>query len=57
MREDERIFSTIKELYDWAVENGYENYKVFVNDSDGYGDNDIFLCEIFIDKKKKEISL
>ena len=30
--EEEKIFYTIKELYDWAIKNGYENYNVFTND-------------------------
>jgi hypothetical protein len=55
MKENERIFETIKELYDWAIENGYENYKAFVRD-EGW-DCDIYLCAISVDKEKKEISL
>lgn len=56
MKENEKTFETIKELYDWAVENGYENYKAFVHDED-YWTCDIYLCAISVDKEKKEISL
>ncbi len=55
MREDERTFDTIKELYDWAVENGYENYNVFIS-NEGCPCN-IWLCEICVNDKKKEINL
>jgi hypothetical protein len=55
MKENEKTFETIKELYDWAVENGYENYKAFVCDEGWYCD--IYLREISVDKEKKEISL
>ena len=53
MREEEKRFCTIKELYDWAVENGYENYDVYVC-AEGHSCN-ISLNEMFI--KEKEILL
>ena len=48
------IIMTIKELYDWAVENGYENYKVFC---EGNGCDNISLVYMDIDTEKKEIYL
>jgi hypothetical protein len=56
MREEEKRLCTIKELYDWAVENGYENYEVLVGDDDGWPCH-IYEYEMTIDKKIKEIIL
>jgi hypothetical protein len=53
--EEEKIFYTIKELYDWAIKNGYENYNVLISD-EGCACN-IYLCEISVDDKKKRIIL
>lgn len=53
--EEEKIFYTIKELYDWAIKNGYENYNVFTSD-EGCACN-IYLCEISVNDKKKRIVL
>lgn len=52
---NKRIFYTIKELYDWAKENGYENYDCFITD-EGCLTN-IWIDDIDIREDKKEICL
>lgn len=52
---EKKIFYTIKELYDWAIKNGCENYDVFTTD-EGCSCN-IYLCEMIVDDKKKRIVL
>lgn len=51
----DEIIWTIKELYEWAVENGYEKYTVFT-EREGC-DYNIYKEEILINSKKKTISL
>ena len=54
MRE-EKIIWTIKELYEWALDNDVENYTVFSSD-EGISCN-IYISEIVINKEKKQVFL
>ena len=54
-KSSDNIIWTIKELYEWAVENGYEEYTVF--SSGEYFDFNIYKDEIVVDSEKKTISL
>ena len=47
---------TIKELYEWACQNGVENFTLFVADEGGVWGN-CYETEIIIDKTKKRIAL
>jgi len=49
------IINTIKELYEWAVKNGCENFEVFT-DEEGISRN-IIVEEMEIYEKEKEIYL
>lgn len=47
------VIETIKELYEWAVENGVENTSVYVLDDD----NERSICKSEICIKENEIWL
>ena len=51
----EKIIWTIKELYEWALDNDVENYTVFSSD-EGMSCN-IYISEIIINKEKEQIFL
>lgn len=44
----------IEELYNWAIENGYENYKII---SDGHLGNSLIESDISIDNENKFVYL
>lgn len=54
MQEDNIIW-TIKELYEWAIKNNYENFTVYTYDEGGA--TNIYKEEIHIEEKKKQICL
>lgn len=45
---------TIKELYDWAVSEGFENYTIIVRDTFG---STTWMLEPTIDEDKQEVEL
>ena len=55
MKKKENTIWTIKDLYQWALDNDIENYTVFTSD-EGIPCN-IFISEIIINKEKKEVFL
>ena len=51
----DKIIWTIKELYEWAIENGCEDYTVFGQD-EGMSCN-LYIGEIVIDNKEEVVYL
>ncbi len=55
-KKDSACLLTIKELYDWAVERGIEDYTLFKFDVDGTVSN-CFIFDIEVDEDEEALIL